>query len=424
MFACKHFLFIFTYIKRKVVFIILIKDNKIVSWKTPVISLEDKPKLTAVNLKACFDSNSNELKDSLNGVIDTLTSKTGADNIGITQIDNTDGSTVQQALQNLSDKLTKVDPYLGNPVAITQGGTGAKTVQDALFKLGAKPNDNLLLNWYFVGGGSQLGDGMFPINQRSNTRYGGLEYSIDGYKLFNVALLELLTDKIAIFINQLGGAVFAYPKLELGKTYTLSILANAVSPNNSTIGAYDAGETIIRDGLTSHTFVAQPNTLTHGVYIFRKSSSDENQASAFIYAAKLEKGNKQTLARQLEDGSWELLEKPDYTTELLKCQRYLQVGKSPHFYTGAMYSQKEGIFIVPTPIEMRIQNPSISFNTAHSVVVRGYDSTSVLLTNEELSVLDSDCFGAKVKVTLSGNKVLPVGTAVIADAAFTLNAEL
>lgn len=315
----------YLHIKRKVVFIILIKDNKIISWKTPIISLEDKPKLTAADLKACFDSNSNELKDSLNGVIDTLTSKTGADNIGITQINNTHGSTVQQVLQNLSDKLSKVDPYLGNPVAISQGGTGANNVQEALYNLGAKPNDNLLDNWYFVGGGNQLGDNVFPINQRGNTRYEGTRYSIDGYKLLNVSLLSVNNSNISVFINQNGGAIFTYPNLELGKTYTLSILANAVSSNNATIGAWDGGETIIKNGLTSHTFVAQKNTLTHGVYIFRKSSSDESQSSALIYAAKLEKGNKQTLAQQLKDGSWELLEKPDYTTELLKCQRYYQL---------------------------------------------------------------------------------------------------
>lgn len=40
---------------------------------------------------------------------------------------------------------------------------------------------NLLRNWYFVGGGSQQGAGIFPINSRGNTTYTGSTSTIDGW---------------------------------------------------------------------------------------------------------------------------------------------------------------------------------------------------------------------------------------------------
>ena len=46
-------------------------------------------------------------------------------------------------------------------------------------KNGAWSNDNLLDNAYFVGGGSQLGDGVFPINQRGLTSYTSAGFVFD-----------------------------------------------------------------------------------------------------------------------------------------------------------------------------------------------------------------------------------------------------
>lgn len=44
----------------------------------------------------------------------------------------------------------------------------------------------------------------------------------------------------------------------------------------------------------------------------------------YLLALKLEEGNTQSLARKTTTG-WELLEEPDYSYELIKCQRYYQV---------------------------------------------------------------------------------------------------
>ena len=62
-----------------------LSDYKITSFAKPVSALADKPKMTAAELKAWFDSNStNEVKNAVNGIIDALTAAGGAAQIGTT----------------------------------------------------------------------------------------------------------------------------------------------------------------------------------------------------------------------------------------------------------------------------------------------------------------------------------------------------
>lgn len=81
---------------------IALKDRKINSWSKPVTSLEDKPKMTAAELKAAFDSNSNQIKPAINNIIDDLTGVNGASDIGVSAIDSIDGATVQAVLNSLA----------------------------------------------------------------------------------------------------------------------------------------------------------------------------------------------------------------------------------------------------------------------------------------------------------------------------------
>lgn len=132
-----------------------LKQRKINSWSQSVSSLEDKPRMSAAELKSAFDANTNQLKCAINEIIDELTEINGAENIGINTITGINAENVQHVLQYLSEQISKIDPYLGNPVAISQGGTGAKTSQEAIYTLGLMPNENLLDNPYFIGCGSQ-----------------------------------------------------------------------------------------------------------------------------------------------------------------------------------------------------------------------------------------------------------------------------
>lgn len=93
-------------------------NRKITGWAQPIVSLDDKPKLTAAALKAAFDSNSNELKPAINGMIDDLTGTGGAGEIGTSPIEGVTGTDVQtmlaflKGLIDLRDPATEVDRKL------------------------------------------------------------------------------------------------------------------------------------------------------------------------------------------------------------------------------------------------------------------------------------------------------------------------
>ena len=88
----------------------MLKDRKILNWTQPVTSLDDKPKLTAAALKAAFDSNTNEVKPALNGMIDDLTGTGGAGNVGTSPIDGVTGTDVQTMLAFLKGLIDLCDP--------------------------------------------------------------------------------------------------------------------------------------------------------------------------------------------------------------------------------------------------------------------------------------------------------------------------
>ena len=110
-------------------------DRKITSFVQPVTSLDDKPQMTAAALKAAFDSNSNELRPALNGVIDDLSGTGGAGEIGVTAISGVDGTTVQlvlvalKALIDLCDTTEEVDEKLDLKADKTTTDKLIKTVE-------------------------------------------------------------------------------------------------------------------------------------------------------------------------------------------------------------------------------------------------------------------------------------------------------
>lgn len=85
---------------------------------------------------------------------------------------------------------------------------------------------NLLDNWYFVGGGSQSGNGVFPINQRGQTSYSAAGYGIDRWYRSTTATGNILVNanglasSTVLFIRQANDI---QPQL-IGKTLTYSIL--------------------------------------------------------------------------------------------------------------------------------------------------------------------------------------------------------
>lgn len=50
----------------------MIDDRKIGAWSNPIVGEADRPNRSAADMKSIFDSNSNELKTAINGVIDDI----------------------------------------------------------------------------------------------------------------------------------------------------------------------------------------------------------------------------------------------------------------------------------------------------------------------------------------------------------------
>ena len=70
----------------------------------------------------------------------------------------------------LNETGAEVDKVTGLFTKNENATTGEKQMARLNIAAGGS-NRNLLDNAYFVGGGSQLGDGVFPINQRGTTFY-------------------------------------------------------------------------------------------------------------------------------------------------------------------------------------------------------------------------------------------------------------
>lgn len=187
-------------------------------------------------------------------------------------------------------------------------------------------NKNLLDNWYFVGGGSQQGGGQFPINQRGQTENTGPEYWIDrwinGYgicKLENEYLTLDGSNTRAKYLLQNIDNTFC-----LGKTCTLSFLLT--DQLVTLTGKFpQKGENTISKHFNNNLWDIIMRYSSSDLYPSVWIRSDYTSPTVHIIAAKLELGDQQTLAHQDADGNWVLNEIPDFATELMKCQRYLQV---------------------------------------------------------------------------------------------------
>lgn len=197
-------------------------------------------------------------------------------------------------------------------------------------------NRNILDNWYFVGGGSQLGDGVFPINQRGQTTYSGSVYGVDRWRGYNSTIsVSVLTDGMQISFENTAENFGQDVKLYSGTTYTLSVLTNNGLVYGSGTPNASSNTEIFRSG----NFIFRFNR-NNGILITSTAAS----STIKIIAIKLELGDTQTLAHQ-ENGGWVLNELPDYAEELAKCQRYFQRIKNS---AGSLQFVGNGWFIVDT----------------------------------------------------------------------------
>ena len=194
-------------------------------------------------------------------------------------------------------------PYINVNDAYILDNTG-KQVDDAVDYALYNSNRNLLDNWYFVGGGSQLGDGVFPINQRGQTSYSGA-LCIDRWHADDTVTIY------SGYINTGNGTM--YQVCDTGKITPL--LGEAVTASLMLADGTIVSDTQVFPEDTNNRWVIFGST---GMASFLAGTSSQIMrlpGGNNIKAAKLEKGTVSTLANDVP---------PNFGAELRKCKRYLR----------------------------------------------------------------------------------------------------
>lgn len=248
---------------------------------------------------------------------------------------------------NVQQNNANIIKALRNALAIGQiKGPIASDGNDNFTSTGSNPN--LLDNAYFVGGGSQLGDGVFPINQRGQASYswsGGTTFDrwICDYGVTATLQSGGVRVQISALYSGLSQAIPAY-KIEDGETYTFSIIVDGTL-HSATFTANDDGNWYnILFG--SDWYV--PYQFTNGNWYFKALNAMNVDAfDHLVSAVKLEKGTVSTLANDPP---------PDFGEELRKCQRYLFIRdyvQTDLIGHGLSVSATFGIINVTLPVSMR-----------------------------------------------------------------------
>ena len=335
-------------------------QNAVISTKVGTGSLNT----TATNLSDAVNELDNEIGD-----VSTLTT-TATDLAGAVNELSSDISTVGS---DLADDISDINDTIGSTALPTtaQTLTGAiaeldGNIDDINANISATVKPNLLENWYFVGGGSQLGFGTFPINQRGQTTYSGAIPTFDRWRLSSTDSTITLNSSYLTLTNASTTTrrgmyqVLEDPKDLRGKTVTGSILLSDGS-------LYYGTKDIPLEVPSSNTTITLVDFLGSALRIENRSDGnirftiyEAASATLNIVAAFLELGNTQTLAHQ-KNGTWVLNELPNYTEEWNKCLPYLIVYNSGAQFLG--FSSNAGTIILDVYIPTTLRGtPTITLS--------------------------------------------------------------
>lgn len=229
-------------------------------------------------------------------------------------------------------------------------------------------NDNLLDNAYFVGGGSQLGNGVFPINQREQTSYSSYQVTIDRWTLFGGSVV-LEADGITVTSSPDFGQVLEPSRLPVG-TYTASV--KTADGKIGSITFTTTGSQFFAGGAMGDTGV----TLNFiDLWESDKTLFSLQCQGVKIAAAKLEKGTISTLANDAP---------PKFRAELANCQQYLYGLTFPGYaYTGQICFALDAQNInwnLTTPVPM-VQNRLPSISVTNSLYANGVAISGITIVN-------------------------------------------
>lgn len=85
-----------------------ISGAAITALEHPISALDDRPALSAADLKAYFDANPQQLCDALNQLVQALTGSAAASEIGFTSSASISADNVQEAIDNIHDQLVDI----------------------------------------------------------------------------------------------------------------------------------------------------------------------------------------------------------------------------------------------------------------------------------------------------------------------------
>lgn len=235
-------------------------------------------------------------------------------------------------------------------------------------------NDNLLDNAYFVGGGSQLGDGVFPINQRGQASYSWTGATcIDRWYIFAATdTVTLSASGLTVNANENGGAlgqrIRYYPEYSsqpLTCTFLTTDNKRIVWSFTINTGIAWQGGTLVLNEYPDFYVDALYDSGSNTIAFVLAKSFDNVPHSITLKAAKLEIGTVSTLPNDSP---------PDFGEELRKCQRYLWVevfNTNAIIANGASVSASDVMLLLPTPVSMRPISPIVTFTVSPAFIGNG-----------------------------------------------------
>lgn len=292
----------------------------------------------------------------------------------------------------LNETGAQVDKTTGIPFK-NESLTEAEAAQARANIRAGGSNRNLLDNAYFVGGGSQLGDGVFPINQRGLTSYTAPQVTIDRWTLFGGSVV-LAADGITVTSSPDFGQVFEPSRLPVG-TYTASV--KTADGKIGSITFTTTGSQFFAGGAMGDTGV----TLNFiDLWAPDKTLFSLQCQGVKIAAAKLEKGTVSTLANDPV---------PDFGEELRKCQRRLFIhdfANGDIIASGFAVSASYSVCSLVLPVSMASDGTLTGTVTANPLIYGGG-------TGEQVSSFSvSAVKGNYAKITVA-TTVMPSNNAVI-----------
>lgn len=256
----------------------------------------------------------------------------------------------------LNETGAQVDKVTGLFTKNENATTGEKQMARLNIAAGGS-NPNLLDNAYFVGGGSQLGDGIFPINQLGQTSYGGgATTNVDRWWTQYDTATTLTSTGMRITgkwdVDQRLSQVLP------NGTYTFSVDVVSLGSTGAVLQFLDenyqqlASAPLNNTGITSFTLTSDR---IRGVGV--NLAKPDGSGDITFASMKLEKGTVSTLANDAP---------PDFGEELRKCQRYLWVKTftgNTQLGSGIALTADQAVVSVITPVPMRsVQNITFTAN--------------------------------------------------------------